>query len=268
MFRINYLLKKPSEITPWGEAHPTLHWFGLTDGLLWIEIGDSVIYEYAKAHADEKGNLIKYNDYQLSRFLEDFSDILSHVYESIPRTLYDTVESFEKDTEAWKDLYSDKDDEAFDEFYFGEYETLTSWFYDRCLDSGHLIEGPHIGCFRCGDNIKILWGSVIPGSDKLSSIWKYPSGCVEISYSEFVAEVQRFFSSFHKDMDKQVEDVVSNGISGVEVDTDGLIRENRSRKDVFSQKVDSLRNVDGCVTDWKAIMALFDKMRAEIKRSI
>ena len=268
MFRINYLLKKPSEITPWGEAHPTLHWFGLTDGLLWIEIGDSVIYEYAKAHADEKGNLIKYNDYQLSRFLEDFSDILSHVSESIPRTLYDAVESFEKDTEAWKDLYSDKDDEAFDEFYFGEYETLTSWFYDRCLDSGHLIEGPHIGCFRCGDNIKILWGSVIPVSDKLSSIWKYPSGCVEISYSEFVAEVQRFFSSFHKDMDKQVEDVVSNGISGVEVDTDGLIRENRSRKDVFSQKVDSLRNVDGCVTDWKAIMALFDKMRAEIKRSI
>lgn len=264
MFRINFLLKKPSEITPWGELHPTLHWFGLTDGLLWIEIGDSVIYEYAEAHTDEKGNLIKYNDYQLSRFLEDFSEILPYVSESIPRSLYYAVESFEKDTDAWKELYADNDDETFDEFYFGDYETLTSWFYDRCLDSGHLIDGPLIGCFRCGDRIKIRWDSIRSESDNRSSIWKYPSGCVEISYSEFVPEVLRFFSTFHVKMDKQVEDVVCNGIPRVEVDTNALIRENRSRKDGFSQKTDHLTSDKESATNWKDITDLYDRMRAEI----
>ena len=263
MFRINYSLKKPSEIIPWGESHPTLHWFGLTDGLLWIEIGDSVIYEYAEAHPDERGNLIKYNDYQLSRFLEDFSEILPRVYESIPEYLYDVVDKFESHAEAWKDLYIDKDDETFDEFYFGEYEAVTSWFYGRHIDSGHLIAGPHIGCFRCGDRIKILWDSPRSESDAKSSIWKYPSGCVEISWSEFVSEVERFFSSFYRDMDKQVEDVVRNGIPGVEVDTDALVRENIFRKDAFDSKVKTLRTGEEVQTDWDVIKKLYGRMREE-----
>ena len=264
MFRINYRLKKPSEITPWGGAHPSLHWFGLTDSLLWIEIGDSVIYEYAEAHADEHGKPVKYNDYQLSRFLEDFSDILQHVSEPVPESFYDVIDSYESDLELWKNLYADKDDETFDKFYFGEYETMTSWFYERCIDSGHLVEGPHIGCFRCGDRIKILWGNVPSENDDQRSIWKYPSGCVEIAYSEFVSEVERFFASFYADMDRQVGDVVSNGIPGVDVDNDVLVRENDLRKDAFSQKVDSLRSEKASSIDWKVITDLYKRMKTEI----
>ena len=55
MFRINYILKKPNTIGPWGETEKHLHWYGLTDGLLWINAGDSVIYEYAEPHADSLG---------------------------------------------------------------------------------------------------------------------------------------------------------------------------------------------------------------------
>ena len=264
MFRINYKLRKPTEITPWGELHPSLSWFGLTDGLLWIEIGDSVIYEYTETYADKGDESVRYNDYQLARFLEDFSDILPHVAESIPRSLYDAIGTFETDKVVWEDLHArEDDDETFDKFYFGELETLTSWFNERYLDSGHLIGGPLIGCYRCGDNVKIRWGGVYPWLD-LHDIWKYPSGCVEISYSEFVSEVERFFASFCKEMDQQVEEVVSNGIPGVDVDKDRLVQENKQRKETFDAKVRSLRMNKENLTDWKEILDIYDRMRSEV----
>jgi hypothetical protein len=36
MFRINYILKRPERILPWGDKEKYIYWFGLTDGLLWI----------------------------------------------------------------------------------------------------------------------------------------------------------------------------------------------------------------------------------------
>ena len=261
MFRINFKLKQPAEITPWGELNPTLHWFGLTDSLLWIDISDSVIYEYTESHTDECGNFIKYNDYQLSRFLEDFSEILPSVSTPVPKSLYDAIENFEKDTEKWKSLYIDEDDEKYDKFYDEKYEPLTTWFYERCIDSGHLVQGPHIGFFRCDDNIKIWWDS---DSYNQHSIWRFPSGCFEITYSAFVSEVERFFASFYKEMDKQIEDVIQNGIPGVYVDIDALIRENKMRKDGFYQKLGSLKNMKKTLIDWKDITDLYDRMRAEL----
>ena len=261
MFRINFKLKKPAEIKPWGELNPSLHWFGLTDSLLWIDISNSVIYEYTEALTDECGNSIKYNDYQLSRFLEDFSDILPSVSKSIPNSLYDAIENFENDTEKWKSLYIDEDDEKFDKFYDEGYEPLTSWFYERCIDSGHLVQGPHIGFFRCDENIKIWWNSE---SYNQQNVWRFPSGCFEIAYSEFVSEVERFFALFYIEMDKQIEDVIQNGIPGVYVDNDELIRENKLRKDQFYQKVVSLKDMKPALINWKDITNLYDRMRAEL----
>ena len=261
VFRINFKLKKPAEITPWGELQPTLHWFGLTDSLLWIDISNSVIYEYTEAYTDECGNSVKYNEYQLSRFLEDFSEILPSVSRSVPKLFYDAIENFEKDTKKWESLYIDEDDETFENFYEEGYEPLTSWFYMRCIDSGHLVQGPQIGFFRCDDNIKIWWDSE---NYNQHSIWRFPSGCFEIVYSEFVSEVERFFSSFYKEMDKQVEEITQNGIPGVYVDNDALIQENKLRKDGFYQKVASLKNMKKELIDWKDIMILYDRMRAEL----
>lgn len=159
IFKINYQLKKPEEITPWGEKEKSLHWFGLTDGLLWIEVGDSVIYEYSDSAVAEFNNKIRYNDYQLSRFLEDLSNILSNVVISLPKFLYDSVEVFEAYIQKWNLKYSDISDDEYFEYYDTSFEPLTRWFYDRTFDSGHLIGGPTIGFFRFENQIKIYWNS-------------------------------------------------------------------------------------------------------------
>lgn len=43
MFKINHILQRPEKIIPWGDKEKSLSWFGLTDGLLWIEAGGGII---------------------------------------------------------------------------------------------------------------------------------------------------------------------------------------------------------------------------------
>ena len=148
--------------------------------------------------------------------------------------------------------------EELDEFYL----PLSEWFYNRFLDSSHLICGPSIGFFRCGDKLKIIWDS-----DTLedgTEIWKYPRGIFETSYQCFVSEVSGFINSFTNDMDDQVSDVARNGIPGVSVDVDALVRENAQRKETFAHQQRSLHSEEKWETDWNTILDLYKTMRGEL----
>ncbi len=262
MFRINYILKKPEKIVPWGDETKSLHWFGLTDGLLWIDAGTSVIYEYAEPHPDAFGEQVKYNDYQLTRFIEDFLQLTPVISESVPEYLYDVIETLSDDFRAWKEMYIDKSDEEFDRFYDDFYAPLSDWFYNCFLDSGHLVCGPYIGFFRCKDKLKIVWNS--DSLEDGTEMWKFPNGIYETDYQSFVSEAVRFINSFTADMDKQVADVAANGILGVFVDTDALVRENERRKDTFGQQLRFLYSEDKHETDWDKIHGLYVMMRNEM----
>ena len=265
MFRINYILKKPNTIVPWGETEKHLHWYGLTDGLLWINAGDSVIYEYAEPHADSLGIQIKYNDYQLSRFIEDILELSSVISEPIPELLYNVTEDLDEDLESWKANYIDKSDDEFDKFYDELFIPMSEWFYDRFLSSSHLVCGPSIGFFRCGEKLKIIWDS--NRLEDGSEMWKYPRGYYEADYQNFVSEISRFLNSFMLDMDAQVSDVVSNGISGVYVDADGLIRENEQRKETFEQQMRKMSSDGKQETDWDRILDLHNMMQVELGKN-
>ena len=264
MFRINYILKKPDNIIPWGDKSKHLHWFGLTDGLLWIDAGDSVIYEYSEPHPDSLGETVKYNDYQLSRFIEDILELTAVISESVPESLFDVAETLSDDLQTWKSMYIDKSDEEFDRFYDECYLPLSEWFYDRFLSSGHLVCGPSIGFIRFRDRLKVIWDS--DPLENGTEMWRYPHGSCEMDYQSFVAEVSGFISSFTTDMDKQVEYVVRNGIPGVNVDTDALVRENAQRKDTFVHQLRSLNSEGDQATDWNKIHKLYDLMCNELGR--
>lgn len=124
-FKINFRLNKLDSIVPWGEGQYSLSWLGLTDGLLWISAGNRTIYEYSDAAREYFGSDIRFNDYQLSRFLEDFSEIFRYVREPVPKTLYDRVGEFGKLTDVWKQSHIDDPDNIFDKFYDEEYTVLT-----------------------------------------------------------------------------------------------------------------------------------------------
>lgn len=234
-FKINFELKSElDEIAPFGEAgRYSLSWFGLTDSLLWITAGDKTVYEYSDASRKEWGD-IRYNDYYLSRFLEDFSEIFERIAKPITRERYDSVEGFEERSEKQLALL-DEDDPEFDAKY-DEYLEKKAWFSDRVFDSGHLKGGPIIGCFRCGELLKFYWNSGYT-LESGESIWTSPRGSFEMPYQDFAAEVKRFFAEFFTKMDEQVKRALEKDWGEIKVDKEYLVRENAERKIGFEQKL-------------------------------
>lgn len=258
-FKINFKLQKLNKIKPFGEKHSySLSWFGLTDGLLWINVGAQTIYEYGKDARKCFHRRKKYSDYYLSRFIEDFFGTFQYVGEPIPKELYDNIESFALKTEKWLDSYCDEADEIYERFYSEEFSPLYEWYSKRSFDSVHLSNGPYIGCFRCENKIKIVWHSDY-ASDNEKSIWTAPHGCFELSYGGFVWAVEDFFERFCAEMNIQTETALKKNWKKIFVDKQNLVKENECRKSVFSQCISSLKT-NGTVTDWDKITALYSKM--------
>ncbi|MDE6727365.1 MAG: hypothetical protein K2J80_05430 [Oscillospiraceae bacterium] len=235
-FKINFELKTDlNEIAPFGEkGRYSLSWFGLTDGLLWITAGDKTVYEYSDAALKEWGGDTRYNDYYLSRFLEDFSDIFGKISQPVSKELYDSVEDFEELSQNLLDDIPD-DDPEFDRLY-DEYLAKREWFADRIFDSGHLKGGPIIGCFRCDDKLKFYWNGDVP-LENGESIWTSPRGSFEMPYCVFVTEVKRFLAEFYAKMDEQIKRALKKDWGEIKVDKEYLVLENAERKIGFDQKL-------------------------------
>lgn len=262
-FKINFQLQKIEDIQPFGEkGNYSLHWFGLTDASLWLNIGTQTVYEYSPYASKIFGEQLKYNDYYLSRFIEDFFGTFDFLTESVPEKLYNSIESFTSDMDKWENLHIDEPDEIFYKFYEG-FNELYTCFGNRSFDSGHLTDGPQIGFFRCGNKIKIVWESS-ECSDGDESIWTAPQGSFEMSYDDFIISVKQFYNEFFAEMDKQVKRAVEKDFKEIDLDKQQLIAEHAERKNEFLNKLLLLENARN-TTDWDKIMALYSKMEEEIK---
>lgn len=266
-FHIHFKLKPLDDIVPWGEEpYRSLHWFGMTDGLLWIDAGESTVYEYSDAARRQWGDE-RYNDYQLSRFLEDFSDTFRYVRESVPQKYYDMAERFRHTAHEWECMQDDaeEEDDTYWQFMEEEFEPLTDWHWRRRFDSMHLVGGPVIGCFRCGEKLKFCWESDYR-LDNGSSIWTAPSGAYEMPYGAFVSEVRAFYTSFFEAMDRQVALALQKDWGDVAVDKVSLAKEHAERKTGFFACVDRL--ISPCApdeqTDWDKVDRIFAKMEKEL----
>lgn len=261
--KFNFRLKKLDKIEPFGQdVHNRLHWFGLTDGLLWIEAGSQTIYEYSEEADAFFGSCSRYNEYYIARFLEDFFHTFRYVGESIPEKLYCELDRLEERVERWRADYEEEEDAVFDSFFDEEYCEFCEWQWNRGFDSGHLIGGPEICCFRCGDKIKIMWKSTfLTGSGE--SIWTAPKGCFEMPFDAFVLSVTDFLNSFLEAMDQQVEEAVKRDWGSIELDKQRLLEENEERKSDLLKQVALLKDTDE-YTDWDKIMALYEKMKQEV----
>lgn len=262
-FKINFVLRDIDDIVPFGENRDHLSWFGLTDSDLWIDVGERTVYEYSEAAVKAWGaKNSRYNDYYLSRFLEDFSGIFKAVGESVPRRLYDVSENFADIMRSWMDLRfpddNDNDEDGFDKFLDEEFQPLNEWYGSRVIDSGHLTGGSGIGFVRCGERIKIFWKSdyLLENGE---SIWTAPSGVFEHSYEDFAHEARRFFGEFFRKMDDQVRKALQKDWGRVRLDKEYLVRENKERREGFEQKL-SLLDGDRVMPDGDAVEERFEKM--------
>lgn len=262
-FKFNFKLRRLDKIAPFAqEIYRSLHWFGLTDGLFWIDIGEQTIYEYSPAANDFFGSCEKYNEYNIARFMEDFFHTFRYVGESIPEELYNRLDTFGAKAEQWRKRYDMQEDDIFELFFEDEYSMLSKWWLDRGFDSAYLIGGPDINCFRCGDKIKIMWESkFLTGSGE--SIWTAPKGCYEMPYEDFISSITDFFHSFFEAMEQQIDWAVKREWGSIEIDEKALREENEKRKSDLLKKLTLLRYTDE-YTNWDKIMKLYEKMEHEL----
>jgi Family of unknown function (DUF5984) len=265
---INFKLKDFDKIVPIGqEPDLRLSWFWLTDGDLWLNFGDQTIYEYSKEtiqYFDDK--LTPYNDYYIVRFLEDFTQLFEKISESIPEKFYsltENIKQFNSDTQTWLDLY-DTDEDEHSDFYFEEYDKLISWSYERTLNSGHLIGGPHLSFFKCKDKIRIVWQTEHTLENGIS-LWTAKDGTYEMSYTDFLKEVKLFGQKFFKEMDTQIEMTLKKEWKNIKVDKVLLLEEHIGRKLEFDKKMSFLEQDVNEETNWSEIEKLYDRMRSDIE---
>ena len=265
---INFKLRELDKISPWGqEAELSLHWFGLTDGDLWLTFGNETIYEYSKEAIDHwGGKSTPYNDYQLSRFIEDFAGIFAKIRETIPEqfyTLTKDLKKFQSDSKKWLGIY-DTDEDDYNDFYFEEYDKLISWTYQRSFDSSHLIGGPHLYFFRKSDKMRIVWDTEHILENGIS-LWTEKDGSFEMEYSDFVDKIKVFGQTFFAAMDRQIELVVAKDWGNIKIDKQRLVEEHKERKDDFLLSLLLLDQELLDKTNWTEIEQLFNRMTNEIK---
>ena len=236
-------------IKPWGKpGQLSLHWFGLTDGHYWMDVGPSTLFEYSEA-ARQLG-APRYCDYQVARQYEDVVEALPYIMEPVPADLipYLSGEGRWRTTDcmaAWSEAQPERDDDS----YWTTVEHAVSWIGKRELSTAHL--SPSVDFVMWSDDaaVHIEWdnlGKVIQGVPA----WSAARGTYSLPRERFAEEVRTFHARLMLAMAERVESVVAGALpSDVHVDIPGLLREQQMRAALscanFGPPPDA--------TDWHAI---------------
>ncbi|MEO7719658.1 MAG: DUF5984 family protein [Capsulimonas sp.] len=235
MLSFNFRLQKPDEIRPWGDNPPNLHWFGLTDGWFWIDIGGQQLFRYSQQILDHWAqepqayvSLLPFDDYQVTRYWEDLLEMVPSILDPLPSDLAARV----SDIEAWRqwrerlDVWREasEDDASMD---IGD--AAIRWWISRTWDNGHLSRPPKIWLWSIDDTVHIRWDCRNILLDGIE-VWEARSGEVAMSKSEFVNAVKSFDERLIGEMGKRIEEIKSSwSRPEVIVDVESLEQEQNYR---------------------------------------
>ena len=266
---INFKLKEPTEIIPWGtEPNTRIHWFGLTDGSYWLRVGDKTLYQHTDEimHSwDISGD--PYTDYYIVRFLEDFTELFYAIVEPIPEDLYLIARShfslydFYGKATIWLEKLQDNENVDID-LYYDKYDKIIEWIYSRTLTAMHLNSGPHISFFRCHDKISIVWNRHQLDESGLA-IWTAGNGQIEMLFDDFIIEVKKWGELFFASMELQIEKAFEREWGNTEIDRVRIKEEQNERYQDFVDKVNVLTQTQYKSTDWSLVSSLIIEMSAD-----
>ncbi len=249
---------------PWGEEPElNLHWFGLTDGIYYMNVGEDQLFRSSKEmllhwkneYPDLDINLA-YVDYQVVRLYEDLLEILADVKQTIPAELQQYVESQKKHEcwkkELWEIFNSTEDDETEDLYYLA-----TEW-WNRCrsLSTAHLNNGQNIWLWRTENTIHIRWENE---SIKIDGIqpWTAVRGDFELSIEQFEEEVRAFHYRLMNDMAERIEELKTNNpIPHVKIDLSSLEKEHEERKMSLGYALNKTPHVN----NWDEVVEAINKL--------
>ncbi|MFC9690312.1 DUF5984 family protein [Kribbella sp. NPDC056951] len=201
LVRFGFELRPVGEVAPWGGDTPSLHWFGLTEGWYWVEVGGVRLLRFA---ADYE---IPYVDYYVVRFWEDLLAVLPAAVERVPADLVGFVES---DDSGWNDTESEAADAAME------------WWASRSVYFGYLRESPSLRCWRSGDQITVDW-------DAPANFAEPRALRTTVAVADFVAAIEDLDAALMNAMEARIAEVEASPPPGIALDLTQLRSEHRDR---------------------------------------
>ncbi len=244
---INFALRPVDEIEPWGTTPDlSLSWFGLTDGIYWIDAGGEQLFRYSDKLVESWPNdsfVGPYVDYQVSRLYEDLIAILPAILCPLPHRLSVLIQK-SMESPSWLDAYfswegqiSKDDDRLWDLGY-----SASGWLCERSLTTLHLLACPRIKIWRESDWITIAWNN----SDlEIRGIkaWKSLRGSYRLKIDEFVSEISSFHDRLMSEMSRRVDSIRAGwDRPEIRIDMDWLLKEQAYREGILESALNQQPN--------------------------
>ena len=212
-----FILRPLGEVQPWGEDKPTLHWFGLTDGWCWWNVGSQQLFRYSQVWLDrwagqypKLASDLPYVDYNVVRPWEDLLDFLRTVLEPVPEDLILRINGLQE----WN-LFRDKARSWMEEQDTDEAWDLQSiafhWWSQRTWDAGYLHHPPKIWSWAQGDTFHIRWDNRDVIDDGLP-VWEATKGEITMPMADFIAEAKSFDDRLMSAMAERVNAVIGGAL--------------------------------------------------------
>ncbi|MEO3683480.1 DUF5984 family protein [Shewanella vesiculosa] len=250
MTLFDFKLKPLTDIAPWGEEpNLSLHWYGLTDGIYFMNVGKDQLFRYSDEAVEywkkEYSDFEVFFDYQVARIYEDLLSILPDVLQPIPQCIYEYISTVENQ-QTWSDKLAQIFDETDNESIEDTYYLASEWLFHRRLQG--MGGGPDIMLFRTGEKIHIRWDNESIRIDGFQA-WSATRGEYQLTVDEFIDEVHSFHQRLIFDMAERVHTIATNNpFPHVKIDIVNLTKEHEERACSLSTALSNEPHVDNWVS--------------------
>jgi len=245
----NFTLKPLASVQPWGElGNLNLHWFGLTDGEYWIEVGSDSLFEYSE-QVRQFPDATRYCNYQVVRFDEDVLEMVPFILEPVPRALVPYISG--ESGRAWEAMGISwrEGDHLHAERIWDLSKGSHFWAGSRRLDTGYLSPSTRILLWSDESEVHIEWDN----SDELFDgvlAWSAICGAFSLPRVQFVAELKSFHARLMEQMAGRIEQVMAGALpSEVHIDLAQLQRDQEWHCQSMDKQLAGLESP----TDWQAV---------------
>lgn len=253
----NFRLKPLNEVTPWGGPDkPNLHWFGLTEGEFWIEVGDSTLFHYS-AEAQNLFGGSPYCDYYVVRLHEDLLEHAPYLLEPVPPDLQPLLlamisleDGAPSPLRRRLDAYYDSDgpdDQRLDDAV----GCVSEFLGRRQIVASYLVDGPQLAFWSDSVWTNFVWNTEISAKDAVRR-WSAPSGGTKMPREVFTKELTRFHERLFAEMGARVTAVLQGALSpNIQIDIAGLLYDHEKRR----REIEAALRPPERQTDWDAVRA-------------
>lgn len=245
----NFQLDSLEEIRPWGrdDEPPNLHWFGLSCGHYWIDVGQQTLLEYTDAAVNDLG-VHRYVDYTVDSFHGDIVGRARSIFTPVPLSLsnymhFPRFSRWEEARARWSQSIIEATPEQ------DRFMDLLIWPWQRRLDLLYLVGPPEIFIWTTESKAYIRWQTE---TQRLNGVraWSAESGELTFTRDELIHEFQDFNRRYLEAMSERVHEVSAGALPSVSIDIDVL---RRTEQDMQRMSWSQILQPDTTAEEWMEV---------------